>query len=127
MANFTFNANAGLTTSDGVSLARIATGVGANAKALLDDTFGAGGPVSIDFAPLIVSIANPLWFMFNAGGDGAKLKFDGVATFTAKAYKMLLAAITPNTPGPSGVLDLEVETNGAIGQRIQFLCVGDPD
>jgi len=125
MANFTFNANVGISTSDGIQLALASTGNGANAKQLLDDVFA--GSVSIDFAPLIASITNPLWFILLCSGDGAKLKFDGVATFTAKAYKSLIAGITPNSPGPSGVLDLEVETNGASAQRVRFLAVGDPD
>jgi len=124
MANFTFNPNIAISTSDGISAALAQTGVGANAKALLDDVFA--GSVSIDFAPLIASITNPLWAVLLCGGDGAKLKFDGVATFTAKAYRQLGFELTPNTPGPSGVLDLEIETNGS-SQRIRFLAVGDPD
>lgn len=123
MANFTFNITLGLSTSDGFSLSRALTGLPANAKALLDDTFV--GPIAVDFAPLVASIADPHAALLLCGGDGAKLKLDGVATFTAKAYKAAQFQLTPNTPGPSGVLDLEIEAQGAL-QRIQFLAIGDP-
>lgn len=123
MANFTFNGTLGLSTSDGFTLSRALSGLPANAKALLDDTFGPG-PLSVDLAPLIASIADPQWALLLCFGDGARLKFDGGA-FTTKAFKAVELQLTPNTPGPSGVLDLEIEAAGA-SQRIQFLAIGDP-
>lgn len=126
MANFTFNPSVSLTTSDGVSLTKSQTGLGANSKLLLDDTFP-GSSTSVDLAPLIASIANPLWAIMIAAGDGALLKFDGLASFTTKAFKWVQFELTPNSPGPSGVLDLELSTNGTSAQRIRFLAVGDPD
>lgn len=120
MANFTVNATAGLSTSDGISISRVLTGVNANAKALLDDTFGPG-PVTVDFTPIVAAIAAPDWALLLCDGDGAKLKFDGGATFTAKAYKTAMLQIGAT---PTGVLDLEIETVGAA-QRIRFLCTGD--
>lgn len=126
MANFTFNPSVSLTTSDGVSLTKSQTGLGANAKLLLDDDFP-GSATSVDLAPLIASIGNPLWAILICGGDGALLKLDGLASFTTKAYKWVQLELTPNSPGPSGVLDLELSTNGTSTQRIRFLAVGDPD
>jgi len=126
MPNFTFNPSVSLTTSDGVSLTKSQTGLGSNAKLLLDDDFP-GSATSVDLAPLIASIGNPLWAILIADGDGALLKFDGLAAFTAKAYKWVQFELTPNSPGPSGVLDLELSTNGTSTQRIRFLAVGDPD
>lgn len=123
MATFTFNGSLSLSTSDGITLAASETGVGANGKQLLDDIFPAS--TTIDFAPLVSSIANPLWFGLLCAGDGGTLNFDGIGA-TAKAYKTFAAKITPNTPGPSGVLDVELVTQGAT-QRVRFLCVGDPD
>jgi hypothetical protein len=119
MANFTFNATAGLSTSDGISLSRALTGLNANAKALLDDTFGPG-PLAVDLAPLIASIADPLWALMLAEGDGARLKFDGGA-FSIKSYKTMLVQMAST---PSGVLDLELEALG-VSQRIRFLAIGD--
>lgn len=126
MANFTFNPSVSLTTSDGISLTKSQTGIAANAKLLLDDEF-AGSATSVDFAPMIASITNPLWALLRCSGAGANLKFDGAASFTSKAYQWLQFELTPNTPGPSGVLDLELSTNGSVTQRIRFLAVGDPD
>ena len=126
MPNFTFNPSVSLTTSDGVALTKSQTGLGANAKLLLDDSFP-GSATSVDLAPLIASITNPLWAIMIAAGDGVVMKFDGLASFTAKAYKWVQFELTPNSPGPSGVLDLELETNGTSAQRIRFLAVGDPD
>lgn len=126
MANFTFNPSVSISTSDGISLAKSQTGVGANAKLLLDDTF-AGSGTSVDLAPMIASIGNPLWGVLICGGDGVTLKFDGAASFTAKAYKWAQFELTPNSPGPSGVLDLELSTNGSSAQRVRFMAVGDPD
>lgn len=123
MANFTYNITLGLSTSDGFSLSRALTGLPANAKALLDDTFGPG-PVSVDLAPLVASIADPQAALLLCGGDGARLKLDG-GVFSTKAYKAAQFQLTPNTPGPSGVFDLEIEATGA-SQRIQFLGIGDP-
>ena len=117
MANFTLNATAGLSTSDGISISRVLTGQNENAKALLDDTFGPG-PVSVDFAPIVASILAPDWALLLCDGDGAKLKFDGVAPFTYKTMMLQMAV------SPAGVLDLEIEAAGPA-QRIRFLCVGD--
>ncbi len=125
MATFTYNPTASISTSDGISVGKSQTGLGANAKVLVDDVFAAS--TAVDFAPLIASIANPIWAIMLAAGDGAKLKFDGLAAFTAKAYKMFQLELTPNSPGPSGVLDLEIETNTGSSQRIRFMTVGDPD
>jgi len=120
MANFTVNATAGVSTSDGISLSRVVTGKNANAKALLDDTFGPG-PVAVDFAPIVASIAAPEWVLMIAGGDGATLKFDGAAAFTAKNYKTVMLEMNV-TPG--GVFDLEIEAQGPA-QRIRFFASGD--
>jgi hypothetical protein len=120
MANFTLNATAGVSTSDGISLSRVVTGKNANAKALLDDTFGPG-PVSVDFAPIVASILTPEWSLLIADGDGARLKFDGAAAFTIKSYKTLMLELAV-TPG--GVLDLEIEAVGPA-QRIRFFAAGD--
>jgi hypothetical protein len=125
MATFTYNPTASLSTSDGISIAKTQTGLGANAKVLVDDIFA--GTTAVDFAPMIASIANPIHALLLCAGDGAKLKFDGLASFTAKAYTRFIFELTPNSPGPSGVLDLEIETNGASTQRVRFLAVGDPD
>jgi hypothetical protein len=54
-------------------------------------------------------------------GEGAQLKFDGVATFTAKAYKTVLIEAAS---APAGVLDLEISVLGA-SQRVRFLGMGD--
>lgn len=122
--NFTFNSTMGVTTSDGISLSRSLTGVAANAKVLVDDVFGPG-PVSVDFAALIVNIDEPIAALLLCEGDGVQLKFDGAVAFTAKAYKAMQLQITPNTPGPAGVLDLEVQVPAtAAAQRIRFLCLG---
>jgi len=123
MATFTFNGSISLGTSDGIALSASETGVGANGKQLLDDTFAAAS--TIDFAPLIASITNPLWFNLLMAGDGGTLNFDGVGAST-KAYKTFAAKIVAPSPGPAGVLALEVVTQGAT-QRVRFLCVGDPD
>ena len=123
MATFTFNIDAGISTSDGITISKTVTGAAANAKALLDDTFA--GATSVDLAPLIVSITEPKAAIMLADGDGALLKFDGAAAFTAKAYTVLLLELSPDAV-TSGVLDLELETSGTSSQRVRFLCVGDP-
>lgn len=120
MANFTFNSNLAISTDDGISLARAKTGVASSAKQLLDDEFA--GSTTIDFAPLVASITDPLAFILKLSGDGATLNFDGIG-LTTKAFKVFQAGITANVPGPSGVLDLEIVTQGAQ-QRVQFLAVG---
>lgn len=125
MANFTYNPTASLSTSDGVSVGKSQTGIGANAKVLIDDVIALS--TTLDLAPMLAEMANPIWAIMLAAGDGAKLKFDGAASFTAKAYKMMQLELTPNSPGPSGLFDLEIETNSVAAQRIRFLAVGDPD
>ena|SRR3990170_1449838 len=123
MGTFSTSTTMGLSTSDGISLSKIVNGDAMNAKALLDDNFGA--PVSVDLAPICASVADPKWALLICDGDGAQLKFDGAAAFTIKAYKTMMLQLTPNSPGPSGVLDLELQTNGASSQRIRFICTGD--
>ncbi len=123
MANFTFNATASISTSDGITLDSTVTNQGANGKQFLDDTFVAS--TSIDFAPLVASITDPLWALLVCDGDGATLNLDGVGA-TSKAYRVAEFGIVENAVGPSGVLDLAIVTQGAE-QRIRFLCVGDPD
>ena len=125
MANFTYNPTASLSTSDGITVGKSQTGLGANAKVLFDDVIALS--TTLDLAPLLVEMANPIWAIMVASGDGAKLKFDGLASFTSKAYKMFQLELTPNSPGPSGLLDLEIETNSVASQRIRFMAVGDPD
>ncbi len=122
MPNFTFNSTLSLATDDGITLANTVTGVSGNAKQLLDDEFDPS--TAVDFAPLIASITDPTWFILALDGDGALLKFDSIVGFTAKAFKTFLGGLSPNTPGPSGVLDLEIETQGAK-QRVEFLVVGN--
>ena len=125
MANFTFGATASISTSDGITLDKTVANVGANGKQLLDDTFTAA--TLVDFAPLIASISDPSWALLICDGDGATLKFDGlIGGFTSKAYRVVELGIVDNTTGPTGVLDLEITTQGAE-QRIRFLAVGDPD
>ncbi len=123
MANFTFNATASLSTSDGITLDSTVTNQGANGKQLLDDTFVAS--TTIDFAPLVATITDPLWALLVCGGDGVTLNFDGLGA-SSKAYRTALLGIVDNSVGPTGVLDLTVITQGAE-QRVRFLCVGDPD
>jgi len=123
MGTFTSSGTMGLSTSDGISLSRVVNGDAMNAKALLDDNFGA--PVSVDLAPLCASIADPKWALLVCDGEGAQMKFDGAVAFTVKAVKGAMFQFTPNSPGPSGVLDLELQTNGTSTQRIRFLCTGD--
>ncbi len=123
MANFTFNATASLSTSDGITLDSTVTNQGANGKQLLDDTFVAS--TAIDFAPLVATITDPLWALLVCSGDGATLDIDGLGA-SAKAYRTALLGIVENATGPSGVLDLAVVTQGAE-QRVRVLCVGDPD
>lgn len=124
MANFTFNATASMSTSDGISLSKTVTTVGANGKQLLDDKFPSS--TTIDFAPLVASIANPRWALLICDGNGATLEFDSSASPTAKAYRVALLEIVENTIGPTGVLDLAITTQGSE-QRVRFLCIGDPD
>lgn len=121
MANFTFNGSLGITTDDGIALASTVTGVSGNAKQLLDDEFDPA--TSVDLAPLVASMADPTWFILLLDGDGAQLNFDGIG-LTTKAYKSFVAQLSPNTPGPSGVFDLLVLTQGAK-QRVEFLAVGN--
>ena len=123
MANFTFNATASLSTSDGITLDSTVTNQGANGKQLLDDTFTA--TTAIDFAPLVATITDPLWALLVCSGDGATLEFDSSASVSAKAYRTVLLGIVDNAVGPTGVLDLAIITQGAE-QRVRFLCVGDP-
>ncbi len=121
MAQFTINASLGISTDDGITIENSVTGVSSCAKHLTDDEFLSA--VVIDFAPFIASITDPTWFILLADGDGVFLDFDGVGV-TTKAFKSFIASITPNTPGPSGVLDLAATTQGAK-QRIQFLAIGN--
>lgn len=128
MANFQVTTNVAVTTTDGINLSKALTSVGLNAKDLHDDTYGPG-PVAVDLAPHHASISRPRVVLVLADGDGAKLKFDGVATFTAKAYKQAFLEVVdsaPGGPGPAGVFDLELEMQGAL-QRLRVLAVGDPD
>ncbi len=120
MATFTGSMTAGLSTSDGIVLNKILNGQALNAKALLDDAFGPG-PITVDLAPLMASIADPRFGILVCDGEGAQLKFDGVATFTAKAYKTMLIELASS---PAGVLDLEIQVVGA-SQRVRFLGMGD--
>jgi hypothetical protein len=120
MATFTGSMTAGLSTSDGITLSKVLNGQALNAKALLDDAFGPG-PISVDLAPLMASIADPKFGLMMCDGEGAQLKFDGVATFTVKAYKTLLFECATT---PSGALDLELQAIGA-SQRVRFLGMGD--
>lgn len=120
MGNFTGNMTAGLSTSDGISLSKTLNGVAMNAKAMLDDNFA--GAAIIDLAPLMASIADPKMALMICDGEGATLKFDGVAAFTNKAYKTVLLEMFST---PSGVLDLEITMNGTSTQRVRFLCMGD--
>ncbi|HUU60680.1 MAG TPA: hypothetical protein VMZ50_14160 [Phycisphaerae bacterium] len=123
MANFTYNIDAGISTSDGITINKTVTGAAANAKALLDDTFA--GATAIDLAPLVTSITAPRAAILLAGGDGATLKFDGAAAFTTKAYVTMLLELSPSAVTP-GLLDIEITTAGTSAQRIRFLCTGDP-
>lgn len=119
MGNFTGSMQAGLSTSDGISLSKNSNGVALNAKVLLDDTFGPG-PVVVDLAPLIASIADPKMFLLLCEGDGALIDIDSVGPST-KAFKTLLGEFSST---PTGVGDIEITANGAA-QRIRFLCMGD--
>jgi hypothetical protein len=123
MANFTFNSTASMSTSDGITLDSTVTNQGANGKQLLDDTFVAS--TTVDFAPLVATITDPLYALLVCSGDGATLNFDGLGA-SAKAYRVAQLGLVENSVGPSGVLDLAIVTQGAE-QRVRFLCVGDPD
>lgn len=120
--SFTYNLVEQLSTNDGINLSRTVSSAPAAAKVLIDDSFT--NPDVIDVTTAIASIADPKAVIVLADGDGVKLKFDGAASFTAKAYKSLALQITPNTPGPTGVLDLTLEAQGAA-QRVRVLVVGD--
>ncbi len=119
MSNFTGSLQAGLSTSDGISLSKTLNGIALNAKVLLDDEFGPG-PVIVDMAPLIASIAAPKAFLLLCEGDGALVDIDSAGAST-KAFKTLLGEFSPT---PTGVGDIEITANGA-SQRIRFLCMGD--
>jgi hypothetical protein len=122
---FVINTTTTAQSSDGVLLSKQISNLSLNAKVVLDDVFGPG-PVTVDLAPYLASIANPRGCYVLLSGDGAKLKFDGAAAFTAKAYKQVFLEITDGiTPGPPGVLDLELELLGQA-QRLQVFAWGDP-
>jgi hypothetical protein len=121
---FTYNASSNLKTSDNVELTRAMTTQPGNAKLLLDTTLSAGA-ASLDLAPLLSQIADPQWLEILLDGDGAQLKFDGVATFTVKAVKDLAMRFTANTPGPSGPIALEIHVAALVAaQRLRVFCVG---
>lgn len=120
MANFTANISEGVTTSDGISLSRSLTGQNLNAKELLDDSFASG---VIDLTPYFASIADPKFVLILADGDGFKVNFDALGAST-KAYKSIMLEVTPNTPGPSGVLTLAIDAQG-VAQRIRVIALGD--
>lgn len=121
MANFQVTHSVTVTTTDGISLSKTISALGLNAKELLDDVFGPG-PVAVDLAPLVSSITKPRAVLLLCDGDGAKLKFDGAAGFTSKAFKQVFLEVADAV----GALDLEIEVQGAA-QRIRFLALGDPD
>lgn len=118
MANFTGNMTAGLSTSDGISLSKVANGTAFNAKAMLDDIFSA--PALVDLQPLMASIADPKYALMVCDGDGAQMAFDGGGV-TVKAFKTALFEIAS---APAGGLDLELTVMGT-SQRIRFLGMGD--
>lgn len=122
MANpsFTANMSAGLSPSDGPSISKSVTGAALNAKALLDDVFGA---VVINLAPYFASIADPKYVIILADGEGFFVNFDSKGD-SEKVYKTILLEVGPNTPGPSGVLDIKITTQGA-DQRVRVMALGD--
>ena len=122
MGTFTFSGQATLQTSDGFVLSRTQTNVARNAKAHLDDKFTGG---AIDIGSLMASITDPTDLLILAEGDGFKVNFDGLGA-SAKAYKALMLQVTPNTPGPAGLLVLTITPQGAE-QRIRILSIGEPD
>lgn len=125
MANFQLTANVTVTTTDGISMSKTLSALGLNAKDFHDDVYGPG-PIAVDLAPHHSSIARPRVVFAVADGDGFTMKFDGVASFTAKAYKQAFLEVQDNPPGPAGVFDLELEMQGAA-QRLRCLAAGDPD
>lgn len=123
MANFQVSTTVTVTPTDGPSLSKSLSSLGMNAKDVHDDVHPAG---SLDLAPMASSIANPRGMMILAEGDGVKLKFDGAAAFTTKAFKTVYLEVTNDPPGPAGLIDLEVDCVGAA-QRIRVIVFGDPD
>lgn len=120
---FTYAATVSLKSSDNVELVKALTAQPGNAKLLLDNTLPVG-PSTLDLGPLLAPILDPQWIVIVLGGDGAQLKFDG-GVATAKAFKTVALQATPNTPGPSGVLDIEVDSPSPnAAQRIQVFCIG---
>ncbi len=104
-----------------VRLSKVLSALTAGAKVLVDEQLT--GPATLfDLAPHVASIAAPKLGLLVCDGDGARLKFDGAAAFTAKAFKVFLFELAAT---PSGVFDLELEIQGATQQRVQFFVIGD--
>src|SRR3972149_3555135 len=121
MPSFQYSLKAELFTNESPSakLDKSISLAAGSAKEIHDDIHAAG---SVDLAPLMASIDDPAALLIRCDGDGVKLKFAGVATFTAKAYKTVLLEVSPNAIA-TGVLDVELEAVG-VGQRIRAFAIG---
>jgi hypothetical protein len=120
---FNVAGEASLTTNETVPVAvsKIISALGLSAKVLVDESLGPA-PATFDLAPHVASIAAPKLALLVCDGDGAKIKLDGAAAFSAKAYKVVLLELAAT---PSGVLDLELDLQGVAAQRVQFFVLGD--
>ena len=118
---FSMNTSCQAQSTDGVLVNKSITNLSVNAKVLLDDVFAAG---LINLAPYLASIVNPRGCYIVAEGDGYLINFDGLGT-SVKAQKQSFLEITDNTPGPAGLLDIELTAQGAA-QRIRVFAWGDP-
>lgn len=120
---FTYQGTISLKSSDNVELTRQLLSQPGNAKLLLDNTLAAGVS-TLDLAPLLAPILDPQWLVILFGGAGAKINLDGLGG-SAKAFKAIAFQVTPNSPGPSGVLDIEIDVPALVlAQRIQVFAIG---
>jgi hypothetical protein len=124
MANFQFNIKNELLLSDGMRFMQQFCKQDANAKMVLDDTFGAGEVV--DLSPYLANITVPLWLVVTASGNGVTLDFDEKGESTLY-YKTLILQVCPTMAGIQGPLQLQLKLAVATGsgsQRIQAYAVG---
>lgn len=122
MANFTVNMDVRLQANDGAAVLRSLINVDANAKMLLDDVFGPG-PTTINLTPLLSAISDPTFVFILASGNGVTLNFDTLGP-SIKASNLACFQFTPNTPGPSGPIVLQLVALGPA-QRVQVFAVGN--
>ena len=121
---FTYNFQNSIVSSDGVQLASQALTQPGGAKLLLDQPLPMGA-FTLDLAPMLAQISDPSVITIVAE-SGVQVKFDGGATFSAKCFKTITLQVVNNTPGPSGVLDLQLQVPASIvaTQRLRVFCIG---